>query len=101
MSAGNFVAKVAPEWTGHLTQNVALGVLDDTAESNLYEPPLRYLRTTGTGNVTVTLYADDTADATKNVLIPVVAGQELGVFAIRKIWATGTTVPVASLVGHR
>ena len=53
------------------------------------------------GVLVITLHADDTADVAKRVTIPVVAGQELGFLAIRKIFATGTTIDVSNLVAAR
>lgn len=99
MSAGNFLKIDDPRWNGHVIYKVALGTLDDTAESNLYDPPLRLLVCRASGNVTVTLHGDDTTDATKQITFPVSTGDVFGVFAIRKIWLTGTTVSVSNLSG--
>lgn len=99
MSSGNYSANGDPGWTGSLMHKTALGVLDDLPESNLYNTPVRYLRAAAAGNVCFTLHGDDTADGAKKVTLPMIIGQEFGVFAIRKIWATGTTIAVGNLLG--
>ena len=84
-----------------MTQNAALGVLDDSVESNLYDPPLRLLKALAAGTVTFTLHGDDTATAGKKITLTLALGDTLREYAIRKIWATGTTIAVANLVGCR
>lgn len=83
-----------PGWTGHVRSKVDLGTLDNTATSNCYAPPLRLLVCTGAGDVVFTLDGDDPADATKKVTRTLAAGGVLDVYAIKKIWSTGTTATV-------
>jgi hypothetical protein len=89
-------------WTSHLRNalpNAAMGTIDDVAANNNYAPPLRAVMITASGNLVVTLDGDDVNDATKKLTIPMLANTWETRFAIKKIWAAGSTT--TGLIGAR
>jgi hypothetical protein len=90
-------------WDGVAVNAVAIGAFDDVAESNLYDPPIMVLVALAAGNIVVTLDGDDTADASKKQTLAVLSGwaNKVTGIAIRKIWATNTTVSAANTQGFR
>lgn len=61
-----------------------------------FDTPLRKIVILTTGNLAITVHGDDADDAASKVIIPVVAGQILVDFYVRRIWATGTTATFAA-----
>ena len=81
----------APGWTGHVRHSLGVIALSD---STIYDPPMRVLEITGTGNLTVVLDGDDETDTNAQITLAVTAGTPLTYYAIRQARVTGSTATV-------
>jgi hypothetical protein len=84
-----------PGWTGHAIHaapvaNAALVPSDTT----IYDPPLRLVTITGQGNLVFTLHGDDETDANAKCTEAVNAGERIGIWAIRRLWAATTATGI-------
>lgn len=81
----------AKGWLPVATGTLAV-TLDDVAESaNTFTAPVFIVECLTPGNLTFTLWDDDTANAALKRTRAMVAGQIVSTYAMRKVWATGTT----------
>ena len=76
-----------PGWTGPCRNVVAVTKSDAT----IYDPPLRSLVASGSGNVVLVLDGDDETDSTKYLTIALTANVPLTGYAIRQVRSTNTT----------
>lgn len=80
-----------PAWTGGLQATTGAITPDDNNGALFHPRAIRGIVSTSGGNIAVTLNQDDDTDANKKVTIVLAANTPETRFAIRKVWANGTT----------